>query len=170
MNAVEKPSRDVHAEVVGLLRSGGAAFRTVHHEPTRTSEESARARGEPLEAGGKAIVMKLDDTFAVFVISAARKIDARRIRARLGARKSRFATPEELVAITGLVPGAVPPFGRPVLDLDLYADASAAANDRIAFNAGSLTDSVVMDTRDWLRIARPVVFDFADDPNPPEEP
>ena len=29
-------------------------FREVHHEPTRTSEESARARGEELRVGGKA--------------------------------------------------------------------------------------------------------------------
>jgi prolyl-tRNA editing enzyme YbaK/EbsC (Cys-tRNA(Pro) deacylase) len=63
----------------------------------------------------------------------------------------RFATPEELRALTGLVPGCVPPFGRPILDLPLYVDESVLANDRIAFNAGLLTESFIMATADWRR-------------------
>ncbi|HEX9579533.1 MAG TPA: YbaK/EbsC family protein [Gemmatimonadales bacterium] len=144
-----------------LLRDSGVRYREEHHEPTRTSEESARARGEPLEVGGKAIVLKVDDTFKLFVLSAARGIDSGAIRRRFGARKSRFATPEELQAITGLAQGAVPPFGRPILDLDLYADPSIQANDRIAFNAGSLTDSIIMSTADYITAAAPVIFGFS---------
>ncbi len=34
-------------------------------------------------------------------------------------------------------------------------------NERIAFNAGSLTDSIILDVRDWLRVARPTMFAFA---------
>ena len=34
-----------------MLSDRGTAFREVHHEPTTTSEESARARGEPLRIG-----------------------------------------------------------------------------------------------------------------------
>ncbi len=59
--------------------------------------------------------------------------------------------PEELLELTACVPGCVPPFGRPVLDLPLLVDASVLRNDRIAFNAGSLTDSVIMARADWQR-------------------
>ena len=34
-----------------LLTRAGVSFRELHHEPTRTSEDSARVRGEPLEIG-----------------------------------------------------------------------------------------------------------------------
>ena len=35
-------------------------------------------------------------------------------------------------------------------------------NERIAFNAGSLTDSIIMNVDDYLRAARPArVFDFS---------
>ena len=44
-----------------LLRESGVPFREVHHEPTRTSEESARARGESIEIGGKALLMKVGE-------------------------------------------------------------------------------------------------------------
>jgi prolyl-tRNA editing enzyme YbaK/EbsC (Cys-tRNA(Pro) deacylase) len=144
-----------------LLTAKGVQFRELHHEPTHTSEESARARGEPLDVGGKALVLKVDDTFKLFVLSAARGIDSAAVRRRFGAKKSRFATPEELQQLTGLVPGAVPPFGRPLLEVDLYADPSITGQDRIAFNAGSLTDSIIMSVADYLTVAAPEVFEFS---------
>ena len=145
-----------------LLREHGAEFSEMHHAPTRTSEEAAAARGESTRIGGKAIVAKVDKTFHVFVISAARQLHSTAIRKRLGASRFRFATPQELLDLTGVVPGCVPPFGRPILPLDLYVDTSIAENDRIAFNAGSLTDSMIMDRRTWMEIARPVdLFRFS---------
>jgi hypothetical protein len=39
-----------------LLTREGVTFRELHHAPTRTSEDSAKARGEPLEIGGKALL------------------------------------------------------------------------------------------------------------------
>ena len=143
------------------LQQEGVAFREAHHEPTRTSEESARARGEELRIGGKALLIKVDAEFRLFVLSADRKLDSAAIRAHFNAKKTRFATPEELLERTGLVPGCVPPFGSPILGFPLYADPSVFENPRIAFNAGSLTDSIVMDIGDYRRLARPEVFTFA---------
>lgn len=119
------------------------------------------ARGEPIDVGGKALLIKVGESFRLFVLSAALKADAGAIRRRFGVRKSRFATREELHALTGLVPGSVPPFGRPILPFDLFVDESIPANDRIAFNAGSLTDSIILPMADYLRIAQPDVFSFS---------
>lgn len=151
----------VFEEICILLTQRGIDFRTVHHEPTMTSEESARARGEDVSIGGKAIVMKIDERFALFVLSAALKIDSKKIKKHFSAKNIRFATKEELLALTGLVPGSVPPFGRPVLDFDIYLDPSLKRNDRIAFNAGSLTDSIIMSTTDYLAVAGATEFDCA---------
>jgi prolyl-tRNA editing enzyme YbaK/EbsC (Cys-tRNA(Pro) deacylase) len=150
-----------------LLRENHVEFREIHHGPTPTSQEAAEARGEPLRIGGKAIVGKVGEAFHVFVFSAARRLDSVAVRKRFGARKFRFATPEELLELTGLRPGSVPPFGRPILPLDLYVDSSILDNDRIAFNAGSLTDSIVLDRESYLRVARPAaVFSFSRNPGP----
>jgi prolyl-tRNA editing enzyme YbaK/EbsC (Cys-tRNA(Pro) deacylase) len=145
-----------------LLRGHGAAFEEYHHAPTRTSQEAADARGEPIEIGAKAIVAKVDREFGVFVLSAALRIHARAICRHLGAQRFRFATPEELRRLTGVVPGCVPPFGRPIVDLELYVDRSILRNERVAFNAGSLTDSIVMDRAGYLELARPTeIFSFS---------
>jgi prolyl-tRNA editing enzyme YbaK/EbsC (Cys-tRNA(Pro) deacylase) len=135
--------------------------REIRHEPTRTSEESARARGEELRVGGKALLIRVDDTFRLFVLSADRKLDSMAIRRHFGARRTRFASPEELRELTGLVPGSVPPFGQPILPFPLYADPSVFENDRVAFNAGSPTDSMVIPIEDYRRLAKPEVFRFS---------
>jgi Ala-tRNA(Pro) deacylase len=147
------------------LRDQSIDFREVHHAPTFTSEESARARGEDLRVGGKALLMKTGDVFRLFVLSASLKADSAAIREKFGVRKIRFATADELKELTGLVPGSVPPFGPPILPFDLYADPSVTANDKIAFNAGSLEDSIILRIDDWLRAARPEVFPFAVPPS-----
>lgn len=146
-----------------LLQREGAAFREVRHEATRTSEESARARGEELRVGGKALLLKIGDDFRLLVLSAARRFDNNAVKARFGVKKLRFATAEELQELTALVPGSVPPFGPPILPFELFADESVFTNTRIAFNAGSLTDSIVMTIDDYRRIAKPTIFQFSTD-------
>jgi prolyl-tRNA editing enzyme YbaK/EbsC (Cys-tRNA(Pro) deacylase) len=136
-------------------------FREVHHEPTRTSGESARARGEDIRVGGKALLIKIDSDFRLFVLSAARKLDSAALKSHFQAKKTRFASPEELLELTGLVPGSVPPFGAPILPFALFVDPSVFENDRIAFNAGSLTDSVILSVPDYRRLAKPEVFAFS---------
>ena len=136
-------------------------FREARHEPTRTSEESARARGEQMKVGGKALLVKVDETFRLFVLSADRKLDSAAIKKHFGAKRTRFATPEELMEMTGLVPGSVPPFGAPILPFPLNVDPSVFENDRVAFNAGSLTDSMVIPIEDYKRLVQPDVFCFS---------
>ncbi len=144
-----------------LLDEHGVAYRQLSHQPTRTSEESALARGESVRIGGKALLLKVGEDFRLFVLSAALKLDSAAVRTHLGQRKTRFATREELAELTGLVPGSVPPFGEPILPFHLLVDESITRNDKIAFNAGSLTDSIIMPVEDYLRIADPEIFRFA---------
>ncbi|MBL7993997.1 hypothetical protein JNM05_01375 [bacterium] len=144
-----------------FLISSGVEFKEIRHEPTYTSADSALARGEELKTGGKAIVMKVSDNFKLFVITADRKVDSNKIKRYFEVRKIRFATPHELMQTTGLVAGSVPPFGRPILDFELFIDRSIAENEVIAFNAGSLTDSIVMRVADYLKVANGNLIDFS---------
>jgi len=149
------------AKIKEWLRSNSIDFREVHHEPAKTSEESAKARGEDLSIGGKALVLKIDNSFGIFIFNAAKKLNSSAVKKHFSAKKLRFATKEELMELTGLVPGSVPPFGKPILDLKLFVDKSIANNEKIAFNAGSLTDSIIMSTKDYLQIAKPKMFSFS---------
>ncbi len=160
-----------------LYRQFAIDFREVEHEPTRTSEESARARGEPLHVGGKALLLKCQlrgdaaqvdaisksiqasGGFLLVVLPANAQLDSSRVRANLHAKKFRFATSEELFERTGLVPGSVPPFGLPIMPFPMVVERRLTQNDRIAFNAGSLTTSHVLRMDDYLRITNAVLVD-----------
>ena len=154
---------ELSATVTDRLRTWlddeGVQYRYVEHGPTRTSEESASARGEPLEIGAKALLLKADDTFVLVVLSAALKLRSNALRKLLGASRLRFATTGELREHTGLPSGAVPPFGSPIFDLPLYIDRSVTRTVRAAFNAGTLTASIIMPTTDYLRLAHGTVVE-----------
>jgi Ala-tRNA(Pro) deacylase len=163
--------QDHHQRILSFLDEHGIVYRSLHHEETPTSEDSARVRGVDLSTGGKALMLKIGDsdndtgnTFGLFVMSASRKLNSKAVKKEFRAKGMRFATRDELAEKTGgLVPGAVPPFGRPILlDLNLYVDTSITENERIAFNAGSLTDSVIMNVQDYLKVASPQkIFSFS---------
>lgn len=147
----------VHERLVQLLVTAGVVFRQVHHPPTPTSADAARARGEPIGCGAKALVLKTDGQFRLFVLPADRKLDSALVKKQLEVDRLRFASKEELMELTGLVPGSVPPFGKPILPLELLGDvAIGTVYPQVAFNAGSLTDSIIMSASDWERVAKPV--------------
>ncbi len=146
--------------VRALLRRNQIAFEEIEHPRVETSEEAAAARHMSVRQGAKSLLFKTDDRFGVFVLSGARALESRRIRKWLAARRTRFADLEELARLTGLEPGAVPPFGRPVFDLPIFADPSVLEPERIAFTAGLHTLSIVVASRDWQRVAKPEVFPF----------
>lgn len=151
-----------------LLTSNNIPFQHLEHEATPTSKDSARVRGDALSAGAKAILYKVEKEFYLFVFSANRKLDTKKIKAHFKAqgkkaKKSRFASAEELFEMTGLVPGSVPPFGRPVLNFDLFVDPSLMKNEKISFNAGSLTNSLTVSLEDYMRVAGAEVFEFTEE-------
>jgi Ala-tRNA(Pro) deacylase len=143
----------VLAALCALLEREGVCYTLQHHGPTLTSAESAAARGEALSVGAKALVVKADDEFRLVVVPADCRLDSAAVKRLWGVRKLRFATAAELGERTGLAPGSVPPFGRPILPLDLWVDEAVGREGRVAFNAGSLTTSMVLQTADYLRLA-----------------
>lgn len=158
-----------HQDILSYLEKNQVSYKTIHHEETATSEDSARVRGVDLSTGGKALILKVKDDgsnndFSIFVLSASRRLHTKAVRKEFKSKNVRFATREELKALTDLVPGSVPPFGKPILNFELYVDPSIVENSQntIAFNSGSLTDSVIMSVTDYLKIAKPTkVFLFS---------
>lgn len=164
---------DLGDRILAALRDHGAHVEVRDHDAASTAEEAAARRDTALADGCKAIVMKLGSgaraRFAVLAFAADRSIDNRKLRRHLGVRRYRFATREELAELTGgLLPGSVPPFGRPFVDLPLYVDAARTTNPRMWFTNGSRTQSVQVEVRDWLSVASPDdVFAFTRDPSEP---
>lgn len=150
----------VFSAITTLLDQHKIRYNVLHHTPTPTSADSAAARGEPLRIGAKALVLKTDDQFCLFVLPADKKLDTKKIKAIVSCKSLRFATTEELIAQTTLPPGAIPPFGS-LLKLPMYVDQMLFEEEFMAFNAGSLEISIKMKTADYKTLLQPHIASFA---------
>ncbi len=148
------------------LNKAGVEFLHTRHEPVYTSAEAASVRGVSLHSGAKALILKVNDDFLMAVLPADLALDSHAFRKHLRSRRLRFATKEEVLRITGLTPGSIPPFGS-LFDLATYCDERLADNDRINFNAGSHADSFQMTYKAYVAYESPEVIRLAK-PNKPQ--
>jgi prolyl-tRNA editing enzyme YbaK/EbsC (Cys-tRNA(Pro) deacylase) len=143
-----------------LLRANSVDHTVLRHQPVQTSAEAARVRGTPLEQGAKALVYRADSKLVLLVVPADRRVDGKAFKRAHSVRDLRMVSAEDLMALTGLEVGAVPPFGS-LMGLATYADSGLLALPRISFNAGSRSVSIVMAPGDYLRLERPEQGEFA---------
>lgn len=144
----------VFERVENLLKQHVIAYKVLRHEPVYTSEEAARVRGTPLSSGAKALICKGEEGFVMFVLPADRKLDSHAVRRAKDWKKLRFATRDEVMEMTGLVPGSIPPFGS-LFGLPTFCDKRLGENEVINFNAGDHSISVSMRYVDYVQVEKP---------------
>jgi Ala-tRNA(Pro) deacylase len=79
----------------------------------------------------------------MIVLPADRKLGSKAVRAATGTKSLRFATREEVLEMTGLAPGSIPPFGS-LFQLETWCDERLAEQPQINFNAGDHAISLSM--------------------------
>lgn len=151
---------EVHRRLVCRLREAGLDFDVLHHEPVFTSAEAAAVRGVSLHSGAKALVVKAGDRFVMIILPANLALDGKALKKELGCKSTRFANKEEVLAITGLEPGAIPPFGS-LFGLDSLCDERMGDSSRINFNAGAHDVSISMLYQDYLTVENPSLGSYA---------
>lgn len=147
-------------ELVALLGNRNARFRVIEHPPEGKSDLIARIRGTAPGQGAKAMVCKSRDGsghWVLAVLPGDKRVDFKKVAYAVGLKKVTLATPEEALEVTGCVTGAIPPFSfspRVVLVVD---PGLVNSFDEIAFNAGRLDRSIVLNSDDYVRIAGPIL-------------
>ncbi len=142
------------------LTAQAVTYRVTTHRAVYTSAEAAAVRGASLSSGAKALVVKAGGAFVMFVVPGDRRLDGKRVKKDLGMRDLRFATKEEVLDLTGLEPGSIPPFGS-LFALKTYCDRGLGENEKINFNPGSHTASLEMAYDDYVRVEGPELADFS---------
>lgn len=156
-------SENIRNEIVRLLKHNDFQFEHKVHEPTPTSEDSARVRGTKMEEGVKAIILRGKNTKKnyQFNVSSHLKLDMKAVSDMVG-EKCEFEDPEVIKERFGLIIGSVPPFGN-LMNLDTYFDERIKENDRAAFNCGLVTESITMKSKDLVDLVQPKFGRFAKD-------
>src|SRR5437016_3285463 len=76
--------------LLAFLRANEADFQVLTHEPVRSSQEAARARGTLLEHGAKALVFDADKRTVLLVVQAHRRVDTRSFKRAAGVKHLRM--------------------------------------------------------------------------------
>lgn len=138
-----------------LFTEGGAVIQC---------EAVSAIRGTALGQGAKALVCKVKgngvNQHVLAILAADQQADLASLARHIGGSKASLASPAEVDALTACVFGAIPPFSfHPALRL--VADPLLFERfPQIAFNAGRLDRSIILDTEDYLHIARPEIATF----------
>jgi Ala-tRNA(Pro) deacylase len=148
-------------QIEEMLQAKQIAYETLRHKPVTTSAEAAAVRGVPLSSGAKALICKCDKELVLFVMPADRRLAGKAVRRQAGYKKLRFASPEEVWELTGLRPGAIPPFGS-LFGLSTFCDPALGENERINFNAGDHAVSISMRYADYIAAEQPNLFTCAE--------
>lgn len=158
-------SEQIFEKLKELLSTQNADFRAVSHASAKTSAEVAVARGTELGQGAKALVCVVkgggSKRYVLAVLPADYKADLQLIAQALGGTRASLASPDEVIRLTDCIFGSVPPFNFHE-ELELIADPSLLTRyAELAFNAGLLDRSIILNTKDYERIVRPKLVKFA---------
>lgn len=147
-----------------LLDEQQARYRVVEHPTAGKSEEVAKIRGTQLGQGAKALLCHVKGNgikqHVLAILPADQQADLGAVARGIGGTRASLASPVEVDTLTDCVFGAIPPFSfHP--DLLLVADPLLFERfDELAFNAGTLERSVILNTQDYQRIAQPKLVPF----------
>jgi len=144
-----------------FLNASGVEYRHTQHPTAYTAREVAAAEHIPAHEVAKTVVFLSEKGFGMAVLCGDCVVDLEQLRKDLGLTRLRLATETEL---GDLFPdcelGAMPPLGN-LFGLPVYVDTQLAAEEIIAFNAGTHRDVVYMRFRDFQQLVKPEIVPFA---------
>jgi Ala-tRNA(Pro) deacylase len=165
---------EARALTIGLVRSTtepltrhlaerGIAYELVEHGEAFTSVDEARAAGVDPRHAAKSVLLREHHEYRLAVIPAARQLDLARMRTLVAAsRHLRLATEDEMAHdFPQFEVGAIPPVG-PGLPPTAVVNIRLLYSDRIACASGDHRHLLLLDPRDLVRAAEPIVADVCE--------
>jgi Ala-tRNA(Pro) deacylase len=144
-----------------FLDSNNIKYITIGHSPAYTAQEiaaSAHISGKEL---AKTVMVKIDGKMAMTVLPASHKVDFNLLKKATGAEEVELAGEQEFENMfPGCDIGAMPPFGN-LYRMDVYVAERLTEDKEIAFNAGSHTELLKLEYKDYEKLVKPKVAKFS---------
>ncbi len=136
-------------------------YLTISHSPAFTAQEIAASAHIPGHEVAKTVMVEVDGKMGMAVLPAPMRVDLAQLKEVTGATTVELATEsdfKELFPECEL--GAMPPFGN-LYDMDVYVADAMTHDELVAFNAGTHTELIRMEYKDFERLVKPKVLAFA---------
>lgn len=143
------------------FQENGVPFQSMTHAVVYTAQEVAAAQRVSGHQVAKTVITRAGEQMVMLVLSAANRVNLDKLVAVLGGAPIEFAKEREF---RHLFPdcevGAMPPFGN-LYNIPMYVDQSMSGVQEIVFRAGTHRDTMKIAYADFVRLAKPIVADFA---------
>jgi len=148
--------------VTEYLETHNVHYHCYNHPPAVTAQEIAESVHISGALLAKTVIVNSDGVLAMAVLPANRKIDLQKLRTVMSAEAVRIANEYEFSDRFPLCEtGGVPPLGD-LYGMEVFMEQSMLNHDWIAFNAGTHTEIIKMDTGIFRRLVQPVICNIAE--------
>lgn len=144
-----------------FLDKNKVKYEVKKHEEVYTAQEIAHVQHVPGKFLAKSVIVKVDDKMVLFVMASNLIIDMPRLKKLTGAKVIRLATEDEFSKLfPGCEIGAMPPFGN-LYNVPVCVDKGLTTDEYIVFNAGTHKETVKVKYKDFEKLVKPKVAEFA---------
>ena len=138
-----------------FLDNNDIKYISIMHSLAFTAVDIAKSVHIPSKEMAKTVIVKNEGKLAMAVVPANYKVNLETLRQALDSDSLELATEQEFFSeFSDCEVGAMPPFGN-LYDMDVYVAESLTEDEKISFNAGSHSEIIQMDYRDYEKLVKP---------------
>ena len=147
-----QPASQPLPPVAAALAAQGILHRVFRHSgPVYSLEQAAAERGQAPSQVVRSILFRLEEgQYALVLVAGPGQVAWPALRRHFNRSRLSMAAPEEVLAVTGYVTGAVGPFGLRT-PVPVLVDASVAAQEEVSLGSGERNTAVILRVADLLR-------------------
>jgi Ala-tRNA(Pro) deacylase len=147
-------------QLIDCLKDNKVSYEVLQHPEAVSAQRSAQAEHVKARHHAKVVMVRSGDEHLMTVLPADHQIDLDKVAKAVGKNVS-LATEQEFKSLfPDCATGAMPPFGN-LYGLPTYVDKRLNQQDYIVFEAGTHTDAIKVNYRDYKKIVKPRVEDLA---------
>ena len=137
-----------------------ARYDEIAHKTVYTAYDAAQTLRKELKEVAKSLLIATDKAYIIVVVPAHMRIDLKKLRQALKAKKVSIPSEKMMVKIFKVKPGSMTAFGG-LHKVEVWADKSLLKTKDIIISAGNFTDSVRMKVKDFIALEEAKLANFA---------
>jgi len=155
-----RPLLKIPKQLIDCLKENKVDYEILHHPEAVTAQRIAQAEHVKGRHHAKIVMVKSGEQHLMTVLPADHQIDLKKLKKAIGKAVSLDSEQDFKPLFPDCALGAMPPFGN-LYGVPTYVDKSLSQEEYIVFEAGTHTDAIRLSYRDYQKIAKPRVEDFA---------
>ena len=147
-------------KIVSYLKKNQAKYDELVHKTVYTAYDAAQTLKKELKDVAKNLLVKADGTYALIVVPADKRLDLKKIKKALGAKKVSIPNESLMVKVLKIKPGVLSSFGK-LHKVETWIDKAMLKTKQVVLSTGSATNSVLMKVKDFVALEEAKIADLS---------